>query len=108
MITATAEKVAEPAGIDLWLGGTQAGNTLSGGMQAQPAGASNQGVSLNRLEARKGTRKTESRRRLCTSSTNDRAVHWMMLVPPFTHRVSSPILFNRETHFALFSSSTRC
>ncbi len=60
MIATTAEEVAEPAGIDLWLGGTQAGNTLSGGMQAQPAGASNQGVSLNRLEARKGTRKTES------------------------------------------------
>ena len=60
LITATSEKVAEPAGVDLWLGGTQVGNALSGGMQAQPAGASNQGVSLNRLEARKGTRKTES------------------------------------------------
>jgi hypothetical protein len=57
---ALAEAVGEPAGLDVWLGGTEVSNALSGGIQAQPAGASNQGVSLNRLEARKGVRKTES------------------------------------------------
>jgi Putative zinc-finger len=51
---------AESEGLDVWLGGTQVSSALSGNMQAQPAGASNQGVSLNRLEARKGTHKTES------------------------------------------------
>ena len=51
---------AESEGLDVWLGGTQVRSALSGNMQAQPAGASNQGVSLNRLEARKGTRKAES------------------------------------------------
>jgi hypothetical protein len=60
MRAAIAEEAAKPAGLDVWLGGNELSNAPSGGMQAQPAGASNQGMSLNRLEARKGMRKTES------------------------------------------------
>jgi hypothetical protein len=59
MRAAIAEEAARPAGLDVWLGGNELSNAPSAGMQAQPAGASNQGMSLNRLEARKGMRKTE-------------------------------------------------
>lgn len=46
------------AGLDVWLSGSAAGTGLTGGMQSQPAGASQQGISRDRLESARSLLKT--------------------------------------------------
>jgi hypothetical protein len=52
MKSTAADEVAKAPDLNVWVEGIQWSTPFASGMQAQPAGASNQGVSANRLEAR--------------------------------------------------------
>jgi hypothetical protein len=59
MKSVSADEVVKSPDLDVWVEGMQWSPPYTGGMQTQPAGASNQGVSANRLEARSKVLKNE-------------------------------------------------